>query len=407
MRQEEELWDLLHAGVLTSSTLIGVTALCERYAAQRIPGWPQYMQNHSSALFAASRLARPLHPSFHESSAAEVQMAHTMNNRSMHSLNVVKLTQREALQSALSSGERPLPESCALTHTFQSKQPYNGNKNSVGKSVALDISEVQPCRETALENASSGDAALPAVLDTSWLGENVRVQMLGSVGPTNRRTRVWSLRAAAHTGDSQATCSQAKEPRRTSAHDCSTSEWLQGSTITGALPQGPKRKKKRKKGGKLGSGGSERTSQQNSATHETMSMQLHATTPSSICTGVQRNDCASPHGIETPCALEAMQHDEFVRQVHINAQLAMQEHYYTAQRVAGQGEGRLRTAWGSVQEAAALLEVLHMFTTSTVHEAGLCMLDQEFVPAEWGIDLQQLQVGASPDALIYHPSRGM
>ena len=64
------------------------------------------------------------------------------------------------------------------------------------------------------------------------------------------------------------------------------------------------------------------------------------------------------------------------------------------------GRLQLRTTWGTVQEASALLDVLHVFQSSTVHEIGLCMLD----PLVWGFAQSELPpVGSSPDALIYHP----
>lgn len=59
-----------------------------------------------------------------------------------------------------------------------------------------------------------------------------------------------------------------------------------------------------------------------------------------------------------------------------------------------------RTAWGSIQEASALLDTLQVFPRSTVHEVGLCMVD----PRAWGFSHQELPpVGSSPDGLLYHP----
>eukprot|EP00892_Ulva_mutabilis_P002388 jgi/Ulvmu1/1214/UM109_0012.1 len=67
-------------------------------------------------------------------------------------------------------------------------------------------------------------------------------------------------------------------------------------------------------------------------------------------------------------------------------------------------ETKLRTTWGQEQEAAALLEVLHIFSGSTLHEVGLCMLDPQAIPEEWGVPVELLPpIGSSPDGLIYHP----
>jgi hypothetical protein len=65
------------------------------------------------------------------------------------------------------------------------------------------------------------------------------------------------------------------------------------------------------------------------------------------------------------------------------------------------GRDEVRTVWGTIQEAAALLDVLCVFVHSTVHEVGLCMLD----PEQWGFLQDELPpVGSSPDGLIYHPA---
>ena len=110
MRQDDELWDQLHAGVLTSSTLVGAMALCERAAAKLIPGWPRYLLSHSSAHFAASRLAEPLHASF-DSSATDVHAALHSNYRTMGHLNSLKLKQQVAAGGA--SSRTPSQQSCS------------------------------------------------------------------------------------------------------------------------------------------------------------------------------------------------------------------------------------------------------------------------------------------------------
>jgi hypothetical protein len=74
-----------------------------------------------------------------------------------------------------------------------------------------------------------------------------------------------------------------------------------------------------------------------------------------------------------------------------------------ARALARQGQDTLRLTWGKLQEASALLEVLHMFPSSTVHEVGLCVLGSGGIPIGWNLDVANLPpIGSSPDGLIYH-----
>ena len=71
------------------------------------------------------------------------------------------------------------------------------------------------------------------------------------------------------------------------------------------------------------------------------------------------------------------------------------------------GEGGIRMAWGSTQEASALFSVIHLFPGSQLQEVGLCWVDQESqIPPEWGIRTEDLPpLGASPDGLIRHRAK--
>ena len=71
------------------------------------------------------------------------------------------------------------------------------------------------------------------------------------------------------------------------------------------------------------------------------------------------------------------------------------------------GEGGIRMAWGSTQEASALFSVIHLFPDSQLQEVGLCWVDQKSqIPPEWGIRTEDLPpLGASPDGLITHRAK--
>ncbi len=61
-------------------------------------------------------------------------------------------------------------------------------------------------------------------------------------------------------------------------------------------------------------------------------------------------------------------------------------------------------AWGSAQEAASLYSLLSSFPDSQLGEVGLCWLDHQDLPPDWGFSRQNLPfLGASPDGLLRHP----
>ena len=63
----------------------------------------------------------------------------------------------------------------------------------------------------------------------------------------------------------------------------------------------------------------------------------------------------------------------------------------------------MRCAWGTAQEGAALLQVMRAFPGSQLAEVGLCRVDAEDLPPEWGFAPGSLPpLGASPDALLRH-----
>ena len=76
-------------------------------------------------------------------------------------------------------------------------------------------------------------------------------------------------------------------------------------------------------------------------------------------------------------------------------------------QIAVSGEGGIRMAWGSTQEASALFSVIHLFPDSQLQEVGLCWVDQKSqIPPEWGIRTEDLPpLGASPDGLIRHRAK--
>ena len=43
VRQESVDWDLLHAGTITGSTILGATGLCHDAVKTYIPKWPLYL----------------------------------------------------------------------------------------------------------------------------------------------------------------------------------------------------------------------------------------------------------------------------------------------------------------------------------------------------------------------------
>ena len=71
------------------------------------------------------------------------------------------------------------------------------------------------------------------------------------------------------------------------------------------------------------------------------------------------------------------------------------------------GEGEIRMAWGSTQEASALFSVMHLFPDSQLEEVGLCWVDPKTqIPPEWGFRTEDLPpLGASPDGLIRHRAK--
>ncbi|KAL0048901.1 hypothetical protein WJX82_001954 [Trebouxia sp. C0006] len=59
--------------------------------------------------------------------------------------------------------------------------------------------------------------------------------------------------------------------------------------------------------------------------------------------------------------------------------------------VATRGDGGIRMAWGSTQEASALFSVMHLFPDSQLEEVGLCWVDPTSqIPAEWGFQAGDL-----------------
>jgi len=71
--------------------------------------------------------------------------------------------------------------------------------------------------------------------------------------------------------------------------------------------------------------------------------------------------------------------------------------------LARAGEGAIRMAWGSAQEAATCCSIMCHFAGSKVYEAGLCMLDASALPSDWKVG-QLPPVGASPDGMIKMPN---
>lgn len=71
--------------------------------------------------------------------------------------------------------------------------------------------------------------------------------------------------------------------------------------------------------------------------------------------------------------------------------------------LARAGEGAIRMAWGSAQEAATCCSMMCHFAGSKVYEAGLCMLDASALPSDWNVG-QLPPVGASPDGMIKMPN---
>jgi hypothetical protein len=64
----------------------------------------------------------------------------------------------------------------------------------------------------------------------------------------------------------------------------------------------------------------------------------------------------------------------------------------------------VRCAWGKVQEASTLLEAARLFPSSKLYEVGLCMLNVDDLPTDWGLSANTLpSIGASPDAVFLHP----
>jgi len=75
-----------------------------------------------------------------------------------------------------------------------------------------------------------------------------------------------------------------------------------------------------------------------------------------------------------------------------------------AASLAAKGIHSVRCAWGIVQEPGTLHSVLDMFRQSEMKEVGLCMVDVDALPAEWGLSPSDLPlIGASPDGVIHHP----
>lgn len=61
-------------------------------------------------------------------------------------------------------------------------------------------------------------------------------------------------------------------------------------------------------------------------------------------------------------------------------------------------------AWGSAQEPASLYSLLAAFPDSQLGEVGLCWLDPQDLPPDWGFSRYNLPfLGASPDGLLRHP----
>ena len=98
-------------------------------------------------------------------------------------------------------------------------------------------------------------------------------------------------------------------------------------------------------------------------------------------------------------------------QLHVSIVLCMTScvHFHVpinliAVRVRCAGEGGIRMAWGSAQEASALFSLMHLYPSSQLEEVGLCWVDPRHqIPASWGIPVNDLPpLGASPDGLIRH-----
>ncbi|KAL4440108.1 hypothetical protein ABPG75_003109 [Micractinium tetrahymenae] len=74
-----------------------------------------------------------------------------------------------------------------------------------------------------------------------------------------------------------------------------------------------------------------------------------------------------------------------------------------ARALSSLGLSSICCSWGSAQEAAALVQVAAAFPLSQLAEVGLCRLQQELLPPDWGFGSGSLPpIGASPDALIRH-----
>jgi hypothetical protein len=406
VRQDDSLWDELHAGVFTSSTLIGATALCERAAAKQIPGWRHYMLNHGSALSAATRLAQPLHASYHAPSATELEAALSGNHRVMHHINRFKLQRRaSACEKAQCSAAQPDPASGAVSLSpAASSLAHDHAAEENGK---LQSSDTVPWQNGGL--------------DVSWLGVPVttHVQVCNGNGPLHRRTKVWSLHPSAPTSTAAAakpSGGKLEVPGEADSNSVSQSEWLEGTAL-GPTSQKSRNRKKKNNKKKLGTQSIAPVTVASASSNEQQAAVRVSEASAAELSGdvhdgsqsVRHSTCHS-NGETSGLLyapevdpLEALEHEAFLQRVHRNAQVEIPRHLAFSQGVARQGEHCMRTTYGRVQEATGLLDVLHMFKNSTVHEAGLFMLPPECVPKEWGIDMQALQVGASPDGLIFHP----
>ena len=74
-----------------------------------------------------------------------------------------------------------------------------------------------------------------------------------------------------------------------------------------------------------------------------------------------------------------------------------------SRQLGSQGPMAVCCAWGNIQEAVSLEELCKLFPRSRVAEVGLFMLHE--LPEDWGFRAGSLPpIGASPDAMIWHPT---
>ena len=73
-----------------------------------------------------------------------------------------------------------------------------------------------------------------------------------------------------------------------------------------------------------------------------------------------------------------------------------------SRRAATRGEGGVRMAWGSAQEAGTVASLMLHFPSAVAEEVGLCVVDRSDVPSAWNVGPLP-PMGASPDWMLTLP----